>query len=446
MLSWLLIVSIISFISTYRLVGHTGIHQQFIQRHLSGGDLNKPGRPILPESMGVLCGLVYLVSMFILIPASFIPHLPKIPPRSPTPTLDNDTSTMAGHEFAMLEFPYDRLSSYLSGLLSLTCMLLLGFADDVLDLRWRFKLLLPTIASIPLLMVYATTYGVTTIVIPRPVRAWFHMGRTGDLGVLYYVYMGMLAVFCTNSINILSGINGVEVGQTLIIALSIVANDLLYLVPAWNWIVDPASLSPEATQNHTYSLYLMAPFVAVVWGLYLRNRFPAQVFVGDTFCYFAGMSFAVVGILGKFSKTVLLFFVPQIFNFVYSLPQLMRWVPCPRHRLPRFEQSAGVLYPSVTEVGDRLLGRWVLRVFNLFGLVQLYKVVEMKRKKNMTFKRVSSVSEATHASNLTLLNLILVRVGPMHEGTLCRVLMAVQLVCSLGAFFIRYGLVGFAYP
>lgn len=29
-----------------------------------------------------------------------------------------------------------------------------------------------------------------------------------SIGVLYYVYMGMLAVFCTNAINIYAGING----------------------------------------------------------------------------------------------------------------------------------------------------------------------------------------------------------------------------------------------
>jgi len=65
------------------------------------------------------------------------------------------------------------------------------------------------------------------------------------------------------------------------------------------------------------------------------NWFPARVFVGDTYTYFAGMTFAVVGILGHFSKTVLLFFVPQIINFILSLPQLARIAPCPRHRLPR---------------------------------------------------------------------------------------------------------------
>ena len=65
------------------------------------------------------------------------------------------------------------------------------------------------------------------------------------------------------------------------------------------------------------------------------HRYPSRVFVGDTFCYFAGMTFAVVGILGHFSKTMLLFFMPQVFNFLYSLPQLLHIIPCPRHRMPR---------------------------------------------------------------------------------------------------------------
>ena len=70
-------------------------------------------------------------------------------------------------------------------------------------------------------------------------------------------------------------------------------------------------------------------------------RFPAKVFVGDTFCYFAGMTLAVVGILGHFSKTVLLFFLPQLFNFALSLPQLFHLVDCPRHRMPRFVVFCG---------------------------------------------------------------------------------------------------------
>ena len=41
-------------------------------------------------------------------------------------------------------------------------------------------------------------------------------------GFLYYVYMGMLAVFCTNAINIMAGVNGLEAGQSLVIACSVI--------------------------------------------------------------------------------------------------------------------------------------------------------------------------------------------------------------------------------
>lgn len=41
--------------------------------------------------------------------------------------------------------------------------------------------------------------------------------------------MGMLAVFCTNAINILAGINGIEAGQSLVIAASIIVFNIVEL-------------------------------------------------------------------------------------------------------------------------------------------------------------------------------------------------------------------------
>jgi hypothetical protein len=110
-------------------------------------------------------------------------------------------------------------------------MIFLGFADDVLDLRyttralkialslsresplrcsWRHKLLLPTLASLPILMVriamriiaivhtyiivpvavlrvqvYWVNIGSTSVVIPLPLQPW--LGRVFDLGIVYYV-------------------------------------------------------------------------------------------------------------------------------------------------------------------------------------------------------------------------------------------------------------------
>lgn len=72
--------------------------------------------------------------------------------------------------------------------------------------------------------------------------------------------MGMLAVFCTNAINILAGINGLEVGQSVVIAISIlIFNGIeLYL--------------GHQVNAHKFSIYLMSPFLAVSWALWQYNR------------------------------------------------------------------------------------------------------------------------------------------------------------------------------
>lgn len=62
-----------------------------------------------------------------------------------------------------------------------------GFADDVLDVPWRVKLLLPCIASLPLLIAYS---GGTAVGIPKPLRALLPaLPPYLDIGPLYQLYM-----------------------------------------------------------------------------------------------------------------------------------------------------------------------------------------------------------------------------------------------------------------
>ncbi|KAJ2785956.1 tunicamycin resistance protein [Coemansia javaensis] len=449
----------------------------FKRAGLSGADLAKPARPVLAESMGVVAATIYLVATFLFIPAQFRGWWWR-------PTDDHHQPQPHSRHV----FPFDRLGEYLSALLSLQSMVFLGFADDVVDLRWRFKLILPTVASVPVLTVYYVGYGVTHVAVPVFMRAWLGT-HTVDLGVLYYVYIGMMAVFCTNAINILAGINGVEVGQSIVIALSIVAKD----------VANINSDNPEAGYHHLFSLYLLLPFVAVSSALYYWNVYPARVFVGDTYCYFAGMTFAVCGILGHFSKTLLLLFVPQIFNFVYSAPQIFGLVPCPRHRLPalavetalppalaarlarhrelasaddassdndsdaaasglhrtvstamrsfaaanprprprarsggsaqaQVQATTAYLVPSRTALaGARPLGLLIVRAYERLGLAD----VERDARGAMT-----------SVNNLTLLNLVLVRSRRrrLGESQLNNRILAIQVLNSAVAFVIRYRL------
>lgn len=237
-------------------------------------------------------------------------------------------------------------------------------------------------------------------------------------GWLYYVYMALLSIFSANSINILAGINGIEVGQSLVIALLIVFNDALYLLPTTPY-------PHPATDSHLFSLYLLLPFIGVSLALFMHNRYPARVFVGDTYCYFAGMVFAVDGILGHFSKTLILLLLPQAFNFVYSAPQLFHIVPCPRHRLPHFNARTGLMECSRVEF-KKPLARPIAAGMKVLHRLRLLDVETDERGQVMS------------SSNFTLINLWLVWFGPMREDRLALGLLGFQSVVGLMGLFVRH--------
>ena len=242
---------------TYHIIPR--FREMFIKANLFGVDLNKSSGDKVPEATGVITGCVFLMVCFLMIPFTYSDFLLE------------QTETSA--------FPHSEFVQLIAALLSITCMLLLGFADDVLDLRWRHKLLLPSMASLPLLMVYYVTTNRTEIVVPTLLQGV--LGLTINLGLLYYVYMGLLAVFCTNAINILAGINGLEVGQSVIIAISIVIFNLM-------------SVSGGLGHHHTFSLYFLLPYLGTTVALLAHNWYPSRVFPGDTFCYFSGMSVSMM--------------------------------------------------------------------------------------------------------------------------------------------------------
>ncbi|CAF1430149.1 unnamed protein product, partial [Didymodactylos carnosus] len=358
------------------------LSKSFIKANLFGYDLNKRNKEEkkIPEAQGVLSGGVFLIAMFLMIAIVFSEHL---------------------HPGS--DFPHNKFLEYLAALLSICCMILLGFADDVLDLRWSVKVCLPMIASLPLLLVYFVNYGSTTIILPKPVRPI--IGAQWNLGILYYIYMGMVAVFCTNAINIFAGVNGIEIGQSIIIAASILV---------FNFI----ELQGSCSEEHLFSLYFMITFIGVSIPILIKNWYPSQIFVGDTLCYFAGMTFAVVGIIGHFSKTMMLFFLPQIFNFILSIPQLFKFIPCPRHRLPRLDPSANVLRPSRVDFRKnelKPLGLFMLKFFSIIKMIQYEETINQDTKEIM----ISS-------TNFTIINTALCWCGPLHEEKLTKLLMGVQ--------------------
>ncbi|KAF7531659.1 hypothetical protein G7054_g8662 [Neopestalotiopsis clavispora] len=419
-----LALSGLAFTASYAMIRWLG--PTFIRAGLRGRDMSKVNnKQELPECMGAICAVVYLIIIMVFIPFPFYKDI--VVATSGGGNRDVVMNVEYVQQGRLLhKFPHSKLASFLSAIISLQSISILGIGDDLFDIRWRHKFFIPAFASIPLLVIYFVDFGVTSIVLPTVLQPY--AGRELlDLGILYYGYMAAFCIFSPNSINILAGINGIEVLQSIVIALLLVFNDVLYLVTPY---------PHPATDSHLFSLYFLLPFLGVSFALLWHNKYPARVFVGDTYCYFAGMVFVVVSILGHFSKTLLLLMIPQVFNFCYSVPQLFGLIPCPRHRLPHFNARTGLLEPSVT--------RWeadfkkqphpvIAAVIRLLGKLRLLRVEEEKSEDGASGK----ILETT---NFTILNLWLVWRGPLREDRLAWEITGMQVAVGLFGLFVRHRL------
>jgi UDP-N-acetylglucosamine--dolichyl-phosphate N-acetylglucosaminephosphotransferase len=380
--------------------------------------------------MGAVAASVYILALMAFVPFAFYKDIVAATSGGGNRDVVLSVTEVENGRF-LHRFPHSKLSSYQSALNTLQATTILGIADDILDLRWRQKFFIPAIASLPLLIVYYVDFGVTSVVVPNFLIPYMpNQSRLIHLSFLYYLYMSALAIFAPNSINILAGINGIEVGQSLVIAGLLVVNSALYLVPfPGNPVINGYTSVPHpATDSHLLSLYLLLPFIAVSAALFIHNKYPARVFVGDTYCYVAGMTFAVVAILAHFSKTLLLLLIPQVINFIYSAPQLFKFIPCPRHRLPKFNARTGLLEPSVTP--------WPPEKPPSKLLTGIFFILEKLRLIQVTLDPKTNRISAT--SNLTIINLWLIWRGPMREDRLTMELLIMQTVCGLLGLLIRH--------
>ena len=367
-----------------------GLTELLLKAGLASRDCHRPAsssEAVVPEGTGVAVGFSYAIALTL-----FLPFTVK-------------KSEM-------------ELSMFLAAILSINSMCFLGFADNVLNLRWRHKLILPTIASLPVLLVYYMQGGSTYVLVPD----FFAVGAV-DFGMFYYVFLAMLSVFGTNAINILAGLNGLEVGQSIVITGASIVNVLVQM-NRHSWV------EWQLNNETVFALFLLVPFLCSSIALWVFNKYPARVFVGDTYCYLAGTVLAVSGILGHFSKTMLLFMLPQVVNFVYSVPQLFRLIPCPRHRMPVYVPAKDCVSVSYTDWVDcDFICKPVIWLFETFSLAK----VERKKGK-------------IRFSNLTLLNFVLWKSRrPLKEAAVVNIILLIQIVWTFIAFFLRYKAAGLLY-
>jgi UDP-N-acetylglucosamine--dolichyl-phosphate N-acetylglucosaminephosphotransferase len=225
-----------------------------------GRDMNKPGRPEVPEMAGL--ALVAGFGAGVLLAVALEAFSPRL------------------------------LAVEFTALLAVLCTVLLttliGVADDLIGMRQFVKAFLPVVAALPLVAVRA---GHETMTIP-------FLGHV-DLGPIYPLLLVPLGVTgAANAVNMLAGFNGLELGTGLVAMGSLAAI--------------------AAGLGETTALVLLLAGIGASAGLLLFNWHPARAFVGDVGTLSIGAILAAACIVGNFETAGLILIVPHALDFLFK--------------------------------------------------------------------------------------------------------------------------------
>lgn len=236
------------------------IARMMLKRGITGRDMNKPGRPVIPEMGGIAVLLGFFGGVLT------ITVLDKL-------------------IFRTFTLPTTRL--ILAALLAALGAAFVGVLDDIFDLRQSVKAALPFFFAIPLGL-YA----------PSSPIDFFGLWQV-DLGVWIFLFIPLGVTSAANASNMLEGFNGLGAGMALIIggALAVIS-----------WLRGAGA-----------ALFLLLPFIGAVAAFFWYNRYPAKVFPGDTMTLFTGAALASAAIIGGVKEVGFVLFIPMIVEFGLKL-------------------------------------------------------------------------------------------------------------------------------
>ena len=210
-------------------------------------DYHKPGQPLIPTSYGVFFSLISVCYWFVL---SFL----KI---------------YSGEALALA-------TSVLFGST-------MGLIDDMADLRWRYKAILPIFASLPYIALGLPSR--TSITLP-------FVGLVNLNILFFYLLVPVIVTVTTNTYNQLGGLNGLESLTGLIVLIGLA-------VASQNWVL------------------LMVPLLSLGGLAYLS--FTGKAFIGNVGTFSIGLTLAVYAVLMNLKLVLLISLTPFVLNSILIL-------------------------------------------------------------------------------------------------------------------------------
>lgn len=191
----------------------------------------------------------------------------------------------------------DRVSiiTLLAGLVTILLITIIGFMDDMFIVRRIWRIILPGIAALPLIVVDT---GVPTLHL---------LNQDILLGPIYtYLMIPIGVIACANLINILAGFNGLEAGSGAIVCTAIFTASCILMK------LEPNKYSATAP-------IIMLAMLGACLAFLVFNWYPAKIFPGNVGTYAIGASIASAIIIGDMEKIGIIALFPQIIEFCLKM-------------------------------------------------------------------------------------------------------------------------------
>jgi len=183
-----------------------------------------------------------------------------------------------------------------AALVSILLASMIGLLDDQLDFSNRAKVILPMVATIPMM---AVSVGTPTMNIP-------FIGLV-NFGIAYaLVIVPLMMTFIIDASNMYGGMNGLEVGLSTINASGLIVYVLLKPV------MQGSAISPNELQAGTIAAALLGASL----GFLIFNWYPAKVLPGDVGRLPIGAAIAAALIIGNMDRLAILMYIPFGINFL----------------------------------------------------------------------------------------------------------------------------------
>jgi len=217
----------------------------------------------------------------------------------------------------------------LAALVSILMAGFIGLLDDTFNFKNRTKIILPIVASIPMI---AISVGNPTMSIP-------FIG-TINFGPFYaLLIVPLMMTFIVDSTNMYGGMNGLEAGLSSINASAIVLYVLL------SPYVDGHMITTAQTDAALVAAALFGASIAFL----IFNRFPAKVLPGDVGRLPIGAALASALILGNMDRLAIILYMPFLLNFilyiVYRLYVKREGIEYAKFATPREDGTLEVIGP-----------------------------------------------------------------------------------------------------